>query len=168
MKSDKEISEKTDNLQKYENYKEQFKRLDRALSAGFNLEAVFIEYAVLEDRSSSILRYENNSIKPKGDRPPSLDAKLKKIKTIAREKKSLPNRYFTDEFIDRIIEWKEKRNRIIHALLKQSLTTEGLVLLAEEGKKLARELSNKAGNYKRAVERKNKNEKRIDLDKQNL
>ena len=148
--------DKPENIQKYENYKEQFKRLDRALKAGFNLEAVFIEYAILEDRSSSILRYENNSIKPNGDRQPSLDAKLKKIKTIAREKKSLPNRYFSDEFIDRIIEWKEQRNKMIHALLKQSLTTEGLVSLAEEGKYLARELSNKAGNYKRAVERRNK------------
>ena len=146
---------KIDNLQKYENYKEQFKRLDRALKAGFNLEAIFIEYAIIEDRTSSILRYENNSIKPKGDRPPSIDAKLRKIKTIAREKKALPNRYFTDEFIDRIILWKEERNRMIHALLKQQLTTEELASLAEEGKTLARELSNKAGYYKRAVERKN-------------
>ena len=29
-----------DNMQKYENYKEQFKRLNRALANGFNLEAV--------------------------------------------------------------------------------------------------------------------------------
>ena len=72
-----------------QNYKEQFIRLDKALRAGFNLEAIFIEYAILEDRTSSILRYENNSIKPRGNRPPSLDAKLRKIKTIAREKKSL-------------------------------------------------------------------------------
>ena len=37
------------NTQKYENYKEQFKRLKRALNEGFNLEAIFIEYAILED-----------------------------------------------------------------------------------------------------------------------
>lgn len=30
-----------ENIQKYKNYKEQFKRLDRVLKAGFNLEAVF-------------------------------------------------------------------------------------------------------------------------------
>ena len=102
------------------------------------------------------LRYENNSIKPRGNRPPSIDAKLRKIKAIAREKKSLPNKYFQDEFIDQIVGWKEERNRMIHALLGQVLTTEELVSLAEEGKKLARELSNKAGNYKRAVERRDK------------
>ena len=142
------ISSKLENVQKYENYREQFIRLDKALKAGFNLEAIFIEYAILEDRASSILRYENNSIKPRGNRPPSIDAKLRKIKAIAREKKSLPNKYFQDEFIDQIVGWKEERNRMIHALLGQVLTTEELVSLAEEGKKLARELSNKAGNYK--------------------
>ena len=145
---------KIENLQKYENYKEQFKRLDKALKEGFNLEAIFIEYAIMEDRTSSILRYENNRIKPKGDNQPGIESKLSKIKTISREKGSLPNRYFQDEFIDRIIAWKEERNRLIHALLKQQLSTEGLASLAEEGKVLARELSNKAGNYKRAVERK--------------
>lgn len=150
------ISSKLENVQKYENYREQFIRLDKALKAGFNLEAIFIEYAILEDRASSILRYENNSIKPRGNRPPSIDAKLRKIKAIAREKKSLPNKYFQDEFIDQIVGWKEERNRMIHALLGQVLTTEELVSLAEEGKKLARELSNKAGNYKRAVERRDK------------
>ena len=150
------ISSKLENVQKYENYREQFIRLDKALKAGFNLEAIFIEYAILEDRASSILRYENNSLKPRGNRPPSIDAKLRKIKTIAREKKSLPNKYFQDEFIDQIVGWKEERNRMIHALLGQVLTTEELVSLAEEGKKLARELSNKAGNYKRAVERRDK------------
>ena len=45
------------NQQKYENYKEQFKRLNRALANGFNLEAMFIEYAILEDRTESILRH---------------------------------------------------------------------------------------------------------------
>ena len=150
------ISSKLENVQKYENYREQFIRLDKALKAGFNLEAIFIEYAILEDRASSILRYENNSIKPRGNRPPSIDAKLRKTKAIAREKKSLPNKYFQDEFIDQIVGWKEERNRMIHALLGQVLTTEELVSLAEEGKKLARELSNKAGNYKRAVERRDK------------
>ena len=50
---------KSENLQKYENYEEQFKRLDKDLKAGFNLEAIFIEYAIMEDRISSILRYEN-------------------------------------------------------------------------------------------------------------
>ena len=35
--------EKTENQLKYENYKEQMKRLNSALAHGFNLEAMFIE-----------------------------------------------------------------------------------------------------------------------------
>ena len=146
----------SENMQKYYNYKEQFRRLNKAMRAGFYLEAMFIEYAILEDRTTAVLRYENNSIKPRGDRLPSIDAKLKKIKTIAREKKGLPKRYFKDELIDQILVWKEERNRMIHALLKQQLTTEKLIQLAEEGKALAEELRNKSGNYKKAVERKNR------------
>lgn len=142
-----------ENMQKYENYKEQFKRLDRAIKEGFNLEAVFIAYAIMEDRTESILRYENNGIKPKKGHRVSLDAKLRKVKTISREQESLPYRYFQEDFVDQIFEWKEERNRMIHALLKQNLSTEKLVELALQGRYLARQLSNKANNYKRAVER---------------
>lgn len=147
-----------ENMQKYENYKEQFKRLDRAIKEGFNLEAVFIAYAIIEDRTESILRYENNDIKPKKGHRVSIDAKLRKVKTISREKESLPYRYFQEDFIDQIIEWKEERNRMIHALLKQNLSTEELVELALQGRNLARQLSNKANNYKRAVERRKQKE----------
>ena len=45
------------NQQKHENYKEQFQRLYKALSNGFNLEAMFIEYAIMEDRTESALRH---------------------------------------------------------------------------------------------------------------
>ena len=49
--------DKTENRLKYENYREQFKRLNNALHNGFNLEAMFIEYAIMEDRTESILRH---------------------------------------------------------------------------------------------------------------
>ena len=151
------------NMQKYENYKEQFKRLDKAMKQGFLLEALFIEYAILEDRTESILRYEGNSIN--SNRHISIDRKLKKIKTISREKDSLPNRYFQDDFIDRILDWKEKRNKLIHKLMDQVLTTDELLELAEEGKELARLLSNRANNYKRAVERKKRPKMQAQLKK---
>ena len=139
------------NKQKQLNYQEQFKRLDRALKQKFYLEAMFIEYAIMEDRCDSILGYEGNQINSKNF--VSIDRKIDKIKKIAEHKKSLPNRYLSDELIDIIKGWKEKRNGLIHALLKKELTTEGLETVALEGYALARQLCNKAGNYKRAVER---------------
>ena len=109
------------NLLKYENYKEQFKRLNKAIHSNFYLEAMFIAYAIMEDRTESILSYEGNEIN--SDRFVSINRKLKKIKQLAERNNSLPERYFSDTLIDEILEWKEERNSLMHALMKQSLTT---------------------------------------------
>lgn len=146
------MSDTISNKQKQLNYQEQFKRLDRALKQGFYLEAMFIEYAIIEDRCDSVLRYEGNQINSKNF--VSIDKKLGKISKIAEQKKTLPNRYFSDSLIDDIVAWKGERNSLIHALLKKELTTEGLEKVAVEGYELARKLCNKANNYKRAIERK--------------
>ena len=140
-----------DNKQKYENYKEQFKRLNKAIDNQFYLEAMFISYAIIEDRSEAILSYEGNEIQSDGF--VSIDRKLKKIKKTAEEKKALPHKYFSAEMIDSALCWKDKRNSLIHALLKKQLTTEELALAAEEGRMLARGFASKATSYKRAVER---------------
>ena len=110
----------------------------------------------MEDRTESILRYEGNEIKLKEGSFISINRKLDKIKKIAEQRKSLPERYFSDNLIECIQLWKDERNRMIHALMKQSLTTEELTELALEGKILCRQLCNKANNYKRAVERRKK------------
>ena len=107
----------TDTMQKYNNYKEQFKRLDKAINNNFYLEAMFIAYAIMEDRTESILSYEGNGISSKGF--VSINRKLNKIKKIAERKGSLPAKYFSDFLIDEILEWKDKRNNLIHALMKQ-------------------------------------------------
>ena len=146
----------TQNLIKHSNYQEQFKRLDKALKNQFYLEAIFIEYAIIEDRTESILKYEGNAIK--SDNFVSLDRKIGKIKTIAREKKTLPAKYFDEAFLDSILVWKNERNRMIHALMKQLLTTEELEHLALQGKNIAKMLCSKSTNYKRALERGNKTE----------
>ena len=144
----------TDNMQKYENYKEQFKRLKKAFDYKFYMEAIFIEYAMMEDRMEAILRYEGNEIKPKNEKEfISMGRKLNKIKKIAEQKKSLLQKYFADGIADEISEWITKRNALIHALLKKELTTDEVEAFALEGKTLTRTLCNKAKNYKSAIER---------------
>lgn len=145
-----------ENMLKYANYKEQHERLNKALKNNFYLEAIFIEYAIIEDRLTSILRYEDNTIKSKNGFV-SIESKINKVRTISREKKGLATKYFTPEFIDSIEKWKGKRNPLIHALMKQQLTTEGLLELATEGQAIAKELSRLSQNYKRAVEREARN-----------
>ena len=150
------MADKPENVQKYENYKEQFKRLNKAMNNQFYLEAIFISYAIIEDRTESVLRHAGKwdaYLKRRGRYQVTLDSKINYISNFAREKKSLLNKYFGDGILDEILEWKEKRNKLMHALMKQSLTTEILESLAIQGKEYARVLTNKSGSYRRAIER---------------
>ena len=154
--------DKTENQLKYENYREQFKRLKTALNNGFNLEAMFIEYAITEDRTESILRHAGKweaYLKSRKGREPNIDSKIKYIQKLAEQKKTLANRYFSDDLLDRVLVWKEDRNRLIHALLKQQLKHEEVKSLAAQGKILADMLRNRAGSFNRAADRKNAKEK---------
>ena len=147
-------AENINNMQKYKNYKEQFKRLKKAFDYEFYMEAIFIEYAIMEDRTEAILRYEGNEIKPKNEQEfITITRKLNKIATITRQNKSLAQRYFSDGIIENTLSWVKQRNGLNHALLKKELTTNDIEAYALEGKHLARTLCNKANNYKKAIER---------------
>ena len=148
--------DKAENQLKYENYREQFKRLKSAMNSGFNLEAIFIEYAIMEDRTESILRHAEKweaYLKSRKGREPNIDSKVKYIQKLAENRKDLLHKYFFDELLDRILAWKEDRNRLIHALLKQQLVHDEIRTLAEQGKQLVDELRKRAGNYNRAIDR---------------
>lgn len=142
-----------ENMLKYANYKEQHERLSKALKHNFYLEAIFIEYAIIEDRLSSILRYEGNTINSKNGFV-SIEKKINKVRAISENKTGLAIKYFTPNFLDTIESWKNRRNPLIHALMKQQLTTEELLDLATDGQAIVKELSRLSQNYKRAVERK--------------
>ena len=92
-----------ENQLKYENYKEQFKRLNRALDNGFNLEAVFIEYAILEDRTESVLRHAEKweeYVKHRKGGNITIDSKIRYIEKCAENKKDLLHKYFWDELLE--------------------------------------------------------------------
>ena len=144
------------NMQKYHNYQNQFSRLDKALKAEFYLEAIFIAYAIIEDRTESILRHTGKweaYEKSRKGRAVTLDSKITYIQKMAEEKKSLCNKYLADGTLQRIREWKEDRNRMIHALLKQNLSDGELAALAHAGSDLAKNLRTKTNNLNRAIQR---------------
>ena len=96
----------TDNRQKYLNYKEQFKRLNRAIASGFNLEAMFIAYSIMEDRSESVLRHAGNYekyLEKRGNKNATIDSKIKEIQKCRSNRKDLMYRYFSDELLDNIL-----------------------------------------------------------------
>ena len=148
--------DKAENQLKYENYREQFKRLKSAMNSGFNLEAMFIEYAIMEDRTESILRHAEKweaYLKSRKGREPNIDSKVKYIQKLAENRKDTLHKYFADDMLTELLTWKEDRNRLIHALLKQQLEHNEIKALAEQGKQLVDELRKRAGNYNRAIDR---------------
>lgn len=142
--------------QKYENYREQFKRLNKALANGFNLEAMFIEYAILEDRTESILRHAGlweAYLKKQRSGFPTIDSKIKYIIKHAENKKAIMHKYFSDDLLDEIINWKNQRNRLIHALLKQQLVHNEVNELAQRGNELVKMMRNRASSCNRRYDK---------------
>jgi hypothetical protein len=144
-----------ENQLKFENYKEQFRRLNKALANGFNLEAMFIEYAILEDRTESILRHAglwDAYLNSRKGHMPTIESKIRYIKKNAENKKSLLHKYFSGDLLDQVMAWKDERNRLIHALLKQRLTDEDVIRVAQDGSELARKIRSRTTSYNRATQ----------------
>ena len=146
----------SENMQKHFNYKEQFKRLKKAIDNKFFLEAIFIEYAIMEDRTESILKHAalwDSYVKSRKGREPNISSKISYIQKKAENKADLLHKYFSDSLLDDILFWKDERNRLIHALLKQQLAHNEVAELAAQGNELVKELRNRAGKYNRAVDK---------------
>lgn len=143
------------NQQKQANYTEQFRRLKLALKNGFNLEAMFIEYAILEDRTESILRhggYWDAYLKKRKGKDPTISTKISYIQGKANADDKLLSKYFSDDLLDRVLAWKDERNRLIHALLKQQLTEEEVLRIASDGNDLVRTLRTRSSAYNKALD----------------
>ena len=149
-------SHEIDPMQKYVNYKEQCARLNKALKNEFYLEAIFIEYAILEDRTESILQREGlwgAYMKTRKGKMPNIDSKLTFIRSHAQSKKYLMSRYFADDLMLELRAWKNKRNPLIHNLLNQTLGPDDLKDLAMEGAELMKVLRTRDTSHKRALKR---------------
>ena len=142
------------NTQKYENYKAQNIRLNRAIREHFYLEALFIEYAIIEDRCESILTHAG-VFRP--DKHDTITKKLRRLEALTQSDK-LAKKYVPADLITSIFDWKEKRNKYIHDLMKQVFTSEELEGIVLEGQAIVKKLSSKSTSYKRALERQNAQE----------
>ena len=147
----------TNNMQKYNNYKEQMNRLNKAINSEFYLEAISIEYAIVEDRITSALKHAG---KYNPEKHKTLNLKLNRIKEMQRAKtgKPLLRKYIDDELLSSIDAWKSQRNTLIHALLNQSLHTEDLREEALQGLEIVKTLNSKVSSWNRALEREKQKE----------
>lgn len=143
------------NTQKYENYKAQMGRLNHAINAHFYLEALFIEYAIIEDRLESILTHAGVF---REDKQNTITKKLRRLEALCQSDK-VAKKYFNPEMLQSILDWKDNRNKFIHALMKQVFTGEELKEIVDQGQEIVKTLNNKSSCYKRTLERQKEAEK---------
>ena len=127
------------NYEKNLKYRSLHEALTRALNSEFYYEAIFIEYAIIEDRTDSILRHANITIEEN-----SLNNKLKAIKFNRLFKDKYIKNHLTFELIEQVRIWKNKRNNLIHDLINLSYSNEEIKNIALEGKEIVKILSNKS------------------------
>lgn len=137
------------NDQKAENYRVLKSRLKRALNSEFWFEACMIEYAIIEDRTSSILQhgsvcanaYDSNKL---------LANKLRSIKTQIGKKHPVISKKVDLQLIEGIERWKDERNEIVHRSCNHIYDENAVKEIAIRGNDLTRRLINdsrKVSNY---------------------
>lgn len=126
-------------------YAERKVQLKKAMHSEFFFEAIFIEYAIMEDRTESVLRHEGSiSLTNKQGFPLNLSQKIKKIRGCRSFAEERVRNHLTLELLDSLDEWRVKRNALVHVLMKNQADTLALNQIAEEGKELVRVLENAA------------------------
>ena len=122
-------------------------RLKKALAGGFWLEACMIEYAIIEDRTASILFHAG--VTDKGWEK-KLSNKLNSIDQQIGKNHPLIGRKVSPETVQGIREWKELRNEAVHRACVTAYDEEAFRVLAERGKELMDRISNDAQKVSRA------------------
>lgn len=127
------------NKKKYESYRYSFSRIDEALKARFFLEAVMIEESIMADRLLSVL--VKSGLIAEAERK-----KFSGFASLIRKTENLPVPFTQLKRLDR---WREKRNKVAHAIAKSlpgepTLSTAKFINLAEttatQGRELCRAL----------------------------
>lgn len=119
-------------------------QLKKAMRSKFYFEAIFIEYAIIEDRAESVLIHAGGiKLTDSQGRPLKLQNKLNKIRDNSRFHDSYVRKRLTIELVESIKEWKNKRNALVHDLMNDCSGVTELEEIAIEGAELVRVFENK-------------------------
>ncbi len=131
------------NMEKYEAYRSMTENLSKALKAEFYYQAIFIEYAILEDRCTSALKHAGITyINDKGFEI-KLSTKINRLKDNPAFSVPFVRQRISLKLLEDIEEWKRQRDRLIHALARIPYNHEEIKKTALHGQELVRILSNK-------------------------
>lgn len=117
-------------------YQTGYSRINSSIEAGYPIEAIAIEEAIISDRLSSHVGHHESL--PKGKHTP-LGTLVKKMRKHSKDSESIA-------LADRIDKWREERNAAIHGIIKSTPSIDPETFLkkaakaAEDGKKLAHDV----------------------------
>lgn len=131
-------------IEKRNQYAILMSKLKKAVYNEFYYEAVFIEYAILEDRTESVLKHAGVTYQKNNGYSLEISKKLNKIKSNKIFQDKYIKKHITDELIDNITEWKNNRDKLIHALVKNNYDYDELKRIALTGECLVYRFTNKS------------------------
>lgn len=130
-------------------------KLKIAMDQEFYLEALLLEYSIVEDRLLSILKHLGLKYTDSNDRELQIGKKIKKVRGQIENDNPLVVGKIDLNMIDRIFAWKDTRNDLVHNSCHRLFNNDEVTKCAEEGAEIVRQLSNSATRIKRAADRKN-------------
>lgn len=140
----------TPNYEKQAAYAERKVQLKKAMKGGFYFEAIFLAYAIMEDRTESVLRHAGGiKLVNSRNQPLKLSEKLRKIRSCSPFAEKYVRQRLTPELLDRIDAWRVRRNDLVHYLMNSPTATDELQAVAEEGYEIVKLLDNKAQSVNR-------------------
>ena len=131
------------NYKKNQTYRELMEDLKFAVEKEFYYEAIFIEYAIFEDRTESLIRHskiEHNL----SDKEFTLHNKIKVMKYSSEFKSFYCNKHEILKLLIDVDNWRDKRNKLIHDLVNTELTYDDIKEIAINGYELVNKLNNKS------------------------
>lgn len=131
-----------DNQIKFEVYKSMKCNLKRAMNAEFYYEAIFIEYAITEDRLASVLRHAGVKYLDNKGNEIKISEKIKKVKGNPIFDSPFVRKRMPIDFLDELTLWKRDRDALIHDLAKIPYNHEKVKQIAERGQVLVKRLDN--------------------------
>ena len=132
----------TTEYEKYEAYKAMKFNLNKSMKAGFYYQAIFIEYAIIEDRCLSALKHANVKYLNNRDQELKLSAKLNKIRSNSAFTNAYVRKRLPLSFVDDIEAWKRERDKLIHRLATIPYDHDSVKDIAEIGQEIVRKLDN--------------------------
>ncbi len=135
------------NQEKHDVYAKLSVDLRKALYSGFYLQAVFIEYAMFEDRLNSLLKHAGLSYTRSNGKDININQKISKVKNNYVDPFSVKR--LTPELMDQIEKWKDNRNDLVHHLVNISFDDEEIKKIALEGNELLKVFKSRVSSVNR-------------------